>query len=1476
MSQQFRWRRELNGFSDLNVVVVKSEETLHSCLDSQDLSQLVIVCDFTTFGEFCKSGRNTNFASIFVDIRCTSFPSSSLTSDTISNRGQKQRIVDHGKTTIDKIHGKEISSIEWWDRLIASTVSVETRCMLVETNSVFEGLDFPHKSHNVDKDQQFPGVLSSKIAFLFKETFYSKNKTFSRRAFWWARKYFISNTDDANILKRADKIEGAQSILRQFLKDIIYKPDVEKEEIGESLASCVPKWTIQLCPMTEIQRFNYEQECLFARGAFQDDALNQGTSFTASKALLRLRRLCFGSDFADVLNGSNSRAKIKNIGWKIASSSQPNVEKAKSLLDSSSKLRQLLTILCKDCGFDVPVKKYLLGSKTTRRGRKSSASKRKKVLILASLPEVLLLLSSFLNALGIAHKLLAPPVLSKQHSQEEDSCQRVWMENQIFLDLYNYDSDDQSQKSTAFSLNVLVSSPKMLASTSFGIGASNADVIVSVDEDWSGSSDLSVFSILRKNVMRNSQKVTGRKFIKIISEDSCEQTFLTHEKSRGKKASLALPFLSSTLLNTSFKFENGETQCDLPEVGWKIFRHVGLSLDSIFCVDTLDQNIYGQRLIFLASPVETNEDFQLSSLPQSWEKAAVLDEVTDEEENDKNFEKYKFLREAILNVEQNVPIGIIAASSVESTASRDPYLHHACDNSIESTFQKDTYRTIHRYISSRRNTFDKDESKTNEDLNHGIIPELIPGTNGVKKEKVKVQKEMEISSAKSFSGCISEKMPSSLLWYKNSSISSSRRVDTEASDAVAPQRLNGHVRSYMSSKKTFDGNQGCESLVYFPPIIPGVVGSSKSLETDISSIDRGLENVSESKKRKHSAPPSQGSSKKMRGSNPTTVEPLDFSPNLNTNGVGQPLPNIPGDFLNDVDFMDDSNDLFGGEDFFSDLGNIAKEDEIPSPPKPLEEEQEVIETIDVVDVIKPSLDEDFGILGPGIMPPLEESSMVAMKEVIHGNSHSYWLDPSEPKLCDDFLSSGGLSLDSTIIHVTKTKTKTGNEGSGSQTGPLVHGSSIHSASIFHKTPSVAAFISPTMSSSVNKSILPYSAHHGIYPILIHHRLQDAFDPSANHIGNGVLSSKNQNSLVSQFSIRELDKDEHTGDTAKCLAEEQLSNFFSKSSLSNGVDFGPFSANVLPSFSVWDDSISQETKLGIQLPMGVKLPKSVGMVNAKGEEWSTEEDTTLKHFVVELQKNWHAISQAITHKSRNSVFQDSSMSPNSIRSARACKERWDVIKASDTVEKKSFVESRNPDKIKHDFPVLLDANKATKFALSSDASVNNSTRFALRFKRLKKSREKINLVPLTIPGHAGAIVSSHSSHSQSVQDAISQSARPSGIVPPRAEMWPLQFLDLTEKQKRQVEAQKKGSQIVGGAGMQPAAVPPHNMPGRHPTNQQMPVATNIPSRRPPPQQHPVPHAQNQQGNYTAPVGAVPPPRQTQPQQSTSPQGTSNNR
>jgi len=124
--------------------------------------------------------------------------------------------------------------------------------------------------------------------------------------------------------------------------------------------------------------------------------------------------------------------------------------------------------------------------------------------------------------------------------------------------------------------------------------------------------------------------------------------------------------------------------------------------------------------------------------------------------------------------------------------------------------------------------------------------------------------------------------------------------------------------------------------------------------------------------------------------------------------------------------------------------------------------------------------------------------------------------------------------------------------------------------------------------------------------------------------------------------------------------------------------------------------------------------------------------------------------------------------------------------------------------------------------------------------------KTHLVPLTIPGYTtGAnmqIVSSHLSHSQSVQEAIALAARPSGIIPPRAEMWPLQFLDLTEKQEQEVDKKKKAAsaaptQVQGsqqGASMRnphsnarqavpnPAAQrnPPHPISGqRQPTTQQ---------------------------------------------------------
>ena len=66
----------------------------------------------------------------------------------------------------------------------------------------------------------------------------------------------------------------------------------------------------------------------------------------------------------------------------------------------------------------------------------------------------------------------------------------------------------------------MVACPQVLGSMSLGLSTSNAEVEVSLDEDWSGRSNLLIYSILMKNCIQ-ADSGGGRKFIKLIAEDTC-------------------------------------------------------------------------------------------------------------------------------------------------------------------------------------------------------------------------------------------------------------------------------------------------------------------------------------------------------------------------------------------------------------------------------------------------------------------------------------------------------------------------------------------------------------------------------------------------------------------------------------------------------------------------------------------------------------------------------------------------------------------------------------------------------------------------------------------------------------------------------------------------------------------------------------------------------------------------------------------
>ena len=1517
----------------------------------------VLLCELSGAKSLWANGKPRDlvpFATVVVDARCSSFPSSTCSVDPSGNGEESKKRKAGAFQENDHSYGEavaeELYSSEWWNGIIEHLLDKHTKCAVLETSGVVEGHAYltdqkallPHTKEKTD-------ILSFKVAFLYHQLFQSKRKTFGRRAFWWAKKHYIALKKESSGADKSgvDLSSGVKGILMKLMKEVSYSPDVSTEELEDIVSSTIPKWAVQTCTLSLSQRAAYDSACLFVRGAFHargdTDLISPDAHLSSAKALLRLRRACFHSDLHESVSAARASSFPDSKRMQAKSSShlsgsmqdgtscsQTNISLAKSLLEKSSKLRQLLSILCKDCGFDVPAKNFLLDTKPSKRGRKSSSGKRKKVLILATLPEVLVLISSFLNATGIAHELLTPPscITGPSHTGIQDtsppSAESVlsWIHCQQSIGRFDDSLPDADSSKSSMSVNVLVSSPNSLASTSLGLSASNAEVVISVDEDWSGGSDLLMYSILRKNRTKNMQKATGRKYIKLIAEHTCEQSFLTFDKkTRGKKSVQALPMMM-TSLKYSILDHNG---CLMPTsrsiLGKNMLRYTGVPLRHVFCADTLPMGaLFGGTNLFLAAPCADSEEYREdkddSDLTQYADKVPVLLDDSDDEPS--YIERVGGVQSAIsfgraLSKIERVSSMALVISCKSSSDLGDPYDPTALGNASShiSACRDVCSKQIQRYITLTKLRPSHTEAAG---VKNGNISKSIP-------EAIQMEKSIQQASSRKLYASSQDQSPlqigstrskpeeiaSSLIWYA-CNINENKKTEDNAKETEDAQesnkrRTNSYVRSYMSIKRNFDGNQGCESLVYFPPLFPGLMQTKNRNEIELNPLDQSFLNsnqISLTKKRKNLT--DNQNSKKLRGAIPYSTSGLDFPMGVPSVTPSQPYPNssllskdMASDLnlmaVSDLDFMDSANDLFDG-DFLPDLNITSDEEVVNEVPK-----SDVIE-----DTTKSSLDEDFGILGPGLLPPLEDSSKAAMKYNGYSNLYSYWLDPFEPLLSTEDYSCNGPSLDSIILHVKKsTKPAVGgmhrkisgmsapsssslasSAGIASSNGgfdsykkhnSFLPNSSFEPTKVDSLPSSVhAGLISKDPKRRDISSVFDSFAHCGAPSIRVHHNLQDLLGPSGNQmVSGGVIPPNNHISLGSSHcSIRELLPDENTGDIAKSIAKAQSESFCRDSLISFGVDFGPFSVSILPEATAKVRSNSIDDRTGVRLPMGVKVPKSMSAFSKNLDVWTKVEDDLLKFYATRYSCNWHAVSQALTRKSRVSTCLDTETIMNPIRSAKQCNDRWDSIKPTTTssvkdeatsapvLEKEnSELGAKQQDKVEPDFSqglMLIDKRHFADAKAMGAHDAQETGRIVNRMQKLKKASLKRHHVPLTIPGYTSGsnmpslqIVPSHPSHSQSVQAAIAASAGPSGIVPPRAEMWPLQFLDLTEKQLQQVEKMKASSAVQSQVPLQQvmpvrqAHPPPRQSsvpnPGVPRAATHAPPPRPIPSGQPPPQMMP---------------------------------------
>lgn len=304
------------------------------------------------------------------------------------------------------------------------------------------------------------------------------------------------------------------------------------------------------------------------------------------------------------------------------------------------------------------------------------------------------------------------------------------------------------------------------------------------------------------------------------------------------------------------------------------------------------------------------------------------------------------------------------------------------------------------------------------------------------------------------------------------------------------------------------------------------------------------------------------------------------------------------------------------------------------------------------------------------------------------------------------------------------------------------------------------------------------------------------------------------------------KDSVTGDEASHLAVAQRAALHRSLVAPCRVDFGPFQSGFLASPTGMTALSAPRSKIGVTLPMGVKVPLS--QKDMHQISWSKSEDANLQRCTVRFGLNWILASRVLSGFQDIVVFsQRDEGRPTFPRAARSCRDRWQSlariqpllakeVRQSEHLELESSTMTLDQilqgshklngaaappvpgggvptDKNPAEF-LLPGSDKATAFkekakdgdAKSGDVmevepAASPVAKPKRSFAAFAAAKAKKQAIPMTIPGvvtgSPPTVVPSHPSHMQSVQASVAASWSNG-----RTEMWPLQLLDAADRQR----------------------------------------------------------------------------------------------
>jgi len=1436
LAVQLRWKYELCMFHELLVVSFGQSGGI-SCSLKNSTNEItvgasdVVICDYASVGKLLgvATKKNIVFQTLCVDCRHPVGMFGSLQSQVVL---PNRRSEWHGYA--------ELLSAEWWEMLIR--LENPRRLTIDYCDPDLYSLE----RSGLNRRRQLEILALRAALVLGAENFRPSPYSLQRTIISWARQQEKKVGED--------KCERVARVLQARLARCSHTTNA-------SLAISFDNWQIRNCEMSAAQQLAYKNCCTYLRGALSStlgrmntrDSLESGGHAAVVAALFRLRQICLGASClpseatAEIvsLTRENGRSPLNptcrgSLNISLDKGSQPNVHVAELLLSNSGKLSELVSTLRHDCGIQFDCDPSLIPS---RKGSAVKASLR--VAILASLPRTQIILSTLLGALGISHQILRraiPPDLNNSLSDgSEDDVKLTevaWAETQISLLAFNVDENIRNKFRLFASPDIIILSPDSLASWHGGIGIDRADVVISIDEDWSGREMGTIRSAMARWTASRTLKNVSTRMIKLIAKDTIEQALCLYRED----ANSAWPFDVSGNHLLSLEREHilplyrdalgdARSSCRLPGLG--IIKMRGVPLEDVLGPSCrLAPFIDGSKMKFLPTSEIGRSD---ADLRKGLDLLHTLHHVETLEVSKAGTSVFQDIDRTSGGLPQEQLIGsgspivspVMLVSNSTISSSDMPFLRARIFMARQVISLSSSPAIQRIFLAQVSDSGDRSSMPSKDSTGPG-------GSHLV--------------------GSTPNEIAECFLSYQKSCL------PANCNETMSSTRLNSYSQVFSTTCRSTsfpDGSQGYEPLIFFPPVFPKVQVAPKAKSIGNPLSVEGL--VGAAKDDQLGVPfESKVTDLKRRD-----VEKLD--------ALTEPESKRPR-----VDPI--SSDISMPDAAFA-TSTVGEACVNQAKPPTAATKSELSE-------LEVPTEDDYGLLGGGALPvPAQLAFLMATEAVQANRRYDTFLNRAAP--CDNeeksALSSGnpGQSLalislftkkrQRTTLHRPQAASPTNlkpNSAAGSSSNRDVNvedpakkikkkvvSPPLQSAFTLLPVPGqnrpgivAGTFTSNGKDEPKHRMHAAYvsrlygtgltmfeSASFRIASMRVHNRVKARIDQGllkvslSDGTGSGLpASTLNRSQLIADVEqgiiyyapvVQTLNVGSDTGDVARRMALAQASALARQQASPSRVDFGPFGSGFLSSTSELAGLSPTRSRLGVSLPIGVKLASS-GQ-DHKQAKWATEEDLLLQEAVIRFGLNWTLVARALSGHQGFLIGSDGEdiirrMAASS-RSSRQCRDRWnsllrtrpsltDEVHKAETMRRESYL-SRPYARMKQvqaDTASLESIQRATddtsltlvipSSMVAEDEKMDvddvrpvvadHSPREDHKnsFARIKASMVKRQTVTLMLPGIPPGgqpiqPVPSHPSHIQSVQSSVAAQWSNG-----RTELWPLQILDCADKHR----------------------------------------------------------------------------------------------